>query len=630
MSGNDENDSNMNNDLSKFNLSFYESSIELWRAQEKCRLKVKSIEEIEHSTKQITVENEWIEKQLHDTKSRINEVRENIVSIDNITITLNETLAHLEIQYEKKKFTVNKSKCEYELQLFIRMELWQKEEERLNNIPEVKLLKMADSELKNTKLEYEELLLDLQNLVRKIDITTKENDEKQNNIIIQYAKVYIEMMYLNKREENCKTLLGKLNTEYKEKCHMKNALLETQKNKINKVSFWSHTPSKFEPKMFDIKLNSLGQRLNPNLSYSSNYNHADLTYDKDDMDIKNSNYNYNPKKNVTFHSFSEDKITIETSVENKAAYKNINTFIVETNENINNINNAAQSKNIQNVEESTIQCTKKNIIESTEMHFKNMDKPMNDGDLNAHTNKRKTIDGQSDFEFKKPYTPVQDKNKINSTIIQPSKLKTNKDIHMDSNFNQEKVKALSLSMDSYNNDRNLIDKDHSQKLNSLKSIEQSNVKNLDSDNINILNDSSQLHVNVSLEPQKAVPADGFWNFCLDPMSQNSANSSFSDCDLSESYENTHDFSQYPDNVQFNFSNYFESDLEVTPESNFQGLETPQQFGNAMLQPSQSESLEKMNTNKNVSMNRTTFKASKDYIKPNKSDFLPSDQFIFKF
>jgi len=48
--------------------------------------------------------------------------------MDNITIALNETLAHLEIQYEKKKYTVNKSKCKYELQLFIRMELWQKEE----------------------------------------------------------------------------------------------------------------------------------------------------------------------------------------------------------------------------------------------------------------------------------------------------------------------------------------------------------------------------------------------------------------------------------------------------------------------------------------------------------------------
>lgn len=39
MSVNDENDSSMNNDLSKFNLTFYESSIELWRIEEKCRCK---------------------------------------------------------------------------------------------------------------------------------------------------------------------------------------------------------------------------------------------------------------------------------------------------------------------------------------------------------------------------------------------------------------------------------------------------------------------------------------------------------------------------------------------------------------------------------------------------------------
>lgn len=51
----------------------------------------------------------------------------------------------------------------------------------------------------------------------------------------------------------------------------------------------------------------------------------------------------------------------------------------------------------------------------------------------------------------------------------------------------------------------------------------------------------------------------------------------------------------------------------------------------MLQPLQNESLKKMNTNKNVSMNRTTSKASKDYIIiPNKSDSVPSEQFIFKF
>jgi len=46
---------------------------------------------------------------------------------------------------------------------------------------------MADSELKNTKLEYEELLLDLQNLVKKIDIATKENG---NCIAFLYSKQF--------------------------------------------------------------------------------------------------------------------------------------------------------------------------------------------------------------------------------------------------------------------------------------------------------------------------------------------------------------------------------------------------------------------------------------------------------
>lgn len=37
MSSNDVNDTSMLNDLSKFNLTFYESSIELWRIEEMCR-----------------------------------------------------------------------------------------------------------------------------------------------------------------------------------------------------------------------------------------------------------------------------------------------------------------------------------------------------------------------------------------------------------------------------------------------------------------------------------------------------------------------------------------------------------------------------------------------------------------
>lgn len=39
MSGKDENSSSMNKDLSKFNLTLFENSIELWRVKEKCRCK---------------------------------------------------------------------------------------------------------------------------------------------------------------------------------------------------------------------------------------------------------------------------------------------------------------------------------------------------------------------------------------------------------------------------------------------------------------------------------------------------------------------------------------------------------------------------------------------------------------
>uniref|UniRef100_A0A2S2NSN5 Uncharacterized protein n=1 Tax=Schizaphis graminum TaxID=13262 RepID=A0A2S2NSN5_SCHGA len=573
MSGNDENDPSIHNDLSKFNLTFYESSIELWRTEEMCRLKVKSIEEIERSAEQVTLENEWIEKQLHDTKSRIDEVKENIVSIDNITFSLNETLAHLEIQYKKKEFTLNKSKCEYELQLFIKMELWQKEEERLNNIPEVKLLKIADSELKNTQLEYEELLINLQDLVEKINIATRENDEKRNHIIVEYANVYIEMLSLNKREENCKTLLKKLNAEYNEKCCMKNLLLESQNKRVNKLLFWSHTPSTFDSNIFDMKLNSLSQdNLMPNLTYSSNFNHDNFTHDKVDINIQKSKLN-KPKKNVTFFLSSDDKISLETNYEDVNICKNLDALTEEINESINN--NFSQLENI--VEDSTIQFTKN---ESKEVHFEDKDKYMDhDGDLNSHTNVSKTTDVLSDIKFKKPYNSVQDTSIINPKIIQPSKMKTNKNINMDNNCFQEKVKPLSFSINSnnYNNkDSRLINEDQLQK-NAVKSFEHSNLKKFNSNNINIFNDLSQLHENVSDNQNKEL-SDEFWNFCAEPMSQNSGNNSFCGSDLSELFGNSYDISQYQDNSQFHFSNSFNDNSNENPESNFQRLIIPEQSG----------------------------------------------------
>lgn len=171
----------------------------------------------------------------------------------------------------------------------------------------------------------------------------------------------------------------------------------------------------------------MDQDLKPNLSYSSNYNHANFTNDENYIDIKDSKSNNKQTKKVTFHSFSEDKISPETSDDSEDGCKNINKFVAEIDENINN-NNSAQLKNILDVEERTIQIKKNDIIESKDIQYsKNNDKHnMNDGDLNAYTNKRKTIDVLSDFKFKKPYTPVLNNNKMHSTIIQPSKMKITK------------------------------------------------------------------------------------------------------------------------------------------------------------------------------------------------------------
>lgn len=144
------------------------------------------------------------------------------------------------------------------------------------------------------------------------------------------------------------------------------------------------------------------------------------------MDIKDSKSNNKKKKKVTFQSFSKDEISPETSDDKEDGCKNINTFVAEIDENINN--NSAQLKNILDVKERTIQFKKNDIIESKDIQYsKNNDKHnMNDGDLNAYTNKRKTIDVPSDFKFKKPYIPVLNNNKMCSTIIQPSKMKINK------------------------------------------------------------------------------------------------------------------------------------------------------------------------------------------------------------
>lgn len=56
-------------------------------------------------------------------------------------------------------------------------------QERINSLPEVISLKLADSELESTKLEYEELLDEYENLVEKI------NKYKEENSMINYISI---------------------------------------------------------------------------------------------------------------------------------------------------------------------------------------------------------------------------------------------------------------------------------------------------------------------------------------------------------------------------------------------------------------------------------------------------------
>lgn len=199
--------------------------------------------------------------------------------------------------------------------------------------------------------------------------------------------------------------------------------------KVNKLLFWSHTTSKFDSNIFNMKLNSLNQDLKPNLTHSNNFNHANFIYDKNDINIQNSKLN-KPKKNVTFFLSSEDKISQETNDQNVNTCKNLNILTEEVNKNMNkNSSNLKNILNMKDLEESTIQFTKKDVIESQEINIvniENKDNMDNDSDLNSHTNKSKTIDVLSDTEFKKPNNPEQDISIMKPKIIQPSKMKTNK------------------------------------------------------------------------------------------------------------------------------------------------------------------------------------------------------------
>lgn len=67
-----------------------------------------------------------------------------------------------------------------------------------------------------------------------------------------------------------------------------------------------------------------------------------------------------------------------------------------------------------NLEANSNQCPKYLSIDTEE---KNIDNTGKRGDLDFITNKRKLIEEQSDFEFKKPYNPFQEKIDQSSNSI---------------------------------------------------------------------------------------------------------------------------------------------------------------------------------------------------------------------
>lgn len=165
--------------------------------------------------------------------------------------------------------------------------------------------------------------------------------------------------------------------------------------------------------MIDIKFESLKQDLKPKNKhsiYNSDFSHQEKT------DVEHSKLMNKPKKNVTFVISSEDKISDESN-DMLNTCKNVNTNVVDSNISMNNMcTNSTFIKNIPNLNVNTNSLSKNIPFDSMKINVDSK-KVKNKDDFDIQTNKRKKIEVQSDFEFKKPYNPVQVEISTNLDII---------------------------------------------------------------------------------------------------------------------------------------------------------------------------------------------------------------------
>lgn len=207
--------------------------------------------------------------------------------------------------------------------------------------------------------------------------------------------------------------------EYHEKLRIKNSLLQSQKkvnnfNLLNlfiykilfqfqkniKVSFWTHAICPFNSKTIDKNLDSLNRDL------KSNCTHKNDSYKKlDNRHNKNLDVILSPKDNIS-DTNNEGTLNVceslKTGLEESKNDTCTNMSLIKTisDKNVNADQVLKNCKNHQN---------KMNDVENEQM--------MKECDFNLLTNKRKTIETQQHFEFKKPYYLIKDKICIDENLV---------------------------------------------------------------------------------------------------------------------------------------------------------------------------------------------------------------------
>lgn len=176
--------------------------------------------------------------------------------------------------------------------------------------------------------------------------------------------------------------------------------------------------------MIDIKLDSLGQELKPQLKYSNSHHFSDVQQCNNKEAVLKCNNK--PKKKVTFLLSSEDQISSKNNdILNEYEHKNTN--LVKNKISNNDIDsNSSLTKDDTLVNMNAIQQYQKHFsITPSNINFNKNEKLTNEHDVNFQTKKLKITKANSDFEFIKPFNPVQQENHMNKNLIQKTVVQPN-------------------------------------------------------------------------------------------------------------------------------------------------------------------------------------------------------------